>query len=139
MTFTPNMIAAPIAVPFTPEDEWTGKVVPQGFLPTSVEDLSGGDIVLHGRIRYDYGPFQEAGNTGPAFAFLADRALVKALPQTAELAYTDRGAPLGTIEVGTETLDVYVYVERDVMCISTPGADENESRSYHRVVDLPLN
>jgi hypothetical protein len=139
MAFTPNMLTGPAAFLFTPEDEWVGKVVPQGVLPTSIEDLGGGDILVHSQIRYDYGPFQEAGATGPQFAFLADRVLVKAIAQTADLAYTDRGGPLGTMQVGTEVLDVYVYIERDVMCVSTPGADENESRSYHRVVDLPLN
>lgn len=140
MTFTPNMISASVAVKFTPGPQWVGMIVPVGTTPVSVEDLGGGTVLVHCRIRYDYGPFEDAGNDGASFAFLADRLLVKILPEGGELAYTDRGGALGSMRVGDAPQDVYVYTERGVMCISSPGGDapDSPSRTYERVADVPF-
>lgn len=125
MTFTPNMIDAVVTFTFTPTDEWVAYVVPQGTMPVSMSDLGNGDIHLALSIRYDYGPFQILDPTSPTISQLADRLLIKAKPPSAELDYTERGTPIGTMVSGTEQWPVYVYIERDVMVFNRPDPITN--------------
>ncbi|MDO3135583.1 Uncharacterised protein [Mycobacteroides abscessus subsp. abscessus] len=133
MTFTPNMIGAKTTIDLTPTQQWQGTIVPRGASALSIEDLGGGQITAHVYIRYDYGPFQAAGDSDPEFAFLADRLLVKVIPHGAALDYTDQGSPMGEITIDAELFDVYIYIERDVMCISHPAEQAGQGRKYSLV------
>lgn len=133
MTFTPNMVEGPTVLQFDLTEDWKAQIIPRGALPTHVESDNGQTLVWC-RIRYDLGPhIPLSGSTEPPYSFLADRVLAKKVPSGSGIEYLDAGWPIGTITEGTDEFDVYVHVERDVMCVSVPPADPSDGRTLHSI------